>query len=239
VKEHWHMIAALGITAFIMSGSRAQGAQEAAVTSSQPLVITQGEAVIRVAPDLAYVVAAAESRARNPRDAQRQNAETMTAVQQKLLQSGVPKEAIRTTGYDLQPEFDYVNGRQVPRGYVARNSIDIRVDDLSRVGEIIDLAVGSGATSVSSVRFDLKNREAVERDALRQAVANARMRADAAAAGAGRVIDRVLRIEEAASQEVVRPLMRFAAASAEAAPTPISPTDVEVRAQVTLTAILK
>jgi uncharacterized protein YggE len=151
----------------------------------------------------------------------------------------VPKEAIRTTGYDLQPEFDYVNGRQVPRGYVARNSIDIRVDDLSRVGEIIDLAVGSGATSVSSVRFDLRNREAVERDALRQAVGNARLRADAAAAGAGRVIDRVLRIEEAASQEGVRPVMRFAAASAEAAPTPISPTDVEVRAQVTLTAILK
>ena len=47
----------------------------------------------------------------------------------------------------------------------------------------------------------------------------------------------MLRIEEARNPEVVRPLMRMAAA--EVASTPISPTEVEVRAQVTLTAGLK
>jgi uncharacterized protein len=238
VKRHWHAIGALGIIGFIASGSRATAAQEAAA-QSLPLVIMEGDAVIRVAPDLAYVMLATESRAKSPRDAQRQNAEMMTAVQQKLLQGGVPKEAIRTTGYDVQPEFDYVNGRQVSRGYVARNNIDVRVDDLTRVGDILDLAVGSGATSVSSVRFDLRNRATIERDALKQAVANARARADAAAAGAGRVVDRVVRIEEARNPQIVQRAMAFAAAPAEAASTPISPTDVEVRAQVTLTAVLK
>ena len=235
MRDHLSVIAALGLAGFIVSGSPVEGAQDAA--PAQPCVVTAGEAVIRVAPDVAYVTLATESRARSPQDAQRQNAEAMTAVQQKLVQGGVPKEAIHTTGYDLQPEFDYVNGRQVPRGYLARNIIDIRVDNLPRVGEIIDLAVGSGATSVSGVRFDLRNRDVIERDALKQAVADARARAGAAAAGAGLVIDRVLRIEEARNPEVVRPLMRMAAA--EVASTPISPTEVEVRAQVTLTAGLK
>ena len=46
------------------------------------------------------------------------------------------------------------------------------------------------------IRFDVRNRAALERDALRQAVADARARADAAAAGAGATIDRVVRIEE-------------------------------------------
>ena len=70
------------------------------------------------------------------------------------------------------------------------------------MGEILDLAVGSGATSVSGVRFDLKDRAAAEREALKRAVADARARADAAAAGAGVKVDRVLRIEE---QRGVRP----------------------------------
>ena len=234
-----HLVAALGLAALVASGGRADGAQDPTAAPSQPLVITSGEAVVRVAPDLAHVALATESRARSPQDAQRQNAEAMTAVRQKLLQGGVPKDAVRTTGYDLQPEFEYASGRQILRGYVARNTIDVRVDDLARIGEVIDLAVGSGATSVSGVRFDLKSRDAVERDALTRAVADARARADAAAAGAGRIIDRVLRIEEARSAEVAMPMMRMAAAAAPSPSTPIAPSDVEVRAQVTLTAVLK
>lgn len=236
MRRHTHVTSMLAMASLIALAGPVR-AQDAPASAPQPLVITTGDAVVRVAPDLAYVVVAAESRARSPQDAQRQNAEAMTAVLQKLQQGRVPKDAIRTVGYDLQPEFDYVNGRQVARGYAARNTIDVRVDDLARVGEILDLVVGSGATSVIGVRFDLKNRKALERDALKQAVADARARADAAAAGAGRAIDRVLRVEETRSLEVVRPQMRLAAA--EAAVTPIVPADVEVRAQVTLTATLK
>ena len=55
-------------------------------------------------------------------------------------------------------EFDYVNGRQSLREYVARNTVEVRVDEVARAGEVLDAAVGSGATSVSGVRFDLKDR---------------------------------------------------------------------------------
>ena len=213
------------------------GLAQAQDTPSQPLVVTTGEGVIHVVPDVAFVTVSAESRASNPREAQRQNAEAMTAVQQKLQQARVPRDAIRTVAYDLEPVFEYVNGRQVPRGYVARNTIDVRVDDLDRVGEILDLAASSGATAIGGVRFDIKNRETFERDALKQAVVDARARADAAAAGAGRAIDHVLRIEETRSVEIVRPQLRTA--MAEAASTPIVAGDLEVRAQVTFTAVLK
>src|SRR5262245_4070030 len=92
-----------------------------------PSIITIGEATVRRAPDQAFVTAAVESRARNPRDAQRQNAETMTAVQQRLTATGVAKDAMRTLGYNIQQEFDYQNGKRVPREYVARNALEVRV----------------------------------------------------------------------------------------------------------------
>jgi uncharacterized protein YggE len=75
-----------------------------------PSITTTGEAVVRRAPDQAFVTIAVETRARSPRDAQRQNAEGMTAVQQRLSAAGVPKDAIRTIGYSIQQEFDFANG---------------------------------------------------------------------------------------------------------------------------------
>jgi uncharacterized protein YggE len=211
-------------------------AQETA--TAIPVVVTRGEATINVAPDRAFVTIAAESRSRNSAEAQRQNADAMTLVLSRLQQAGVPKDAIRTLAYDLQPEFDYANGRQTLRGYVARNAVEVRLDDLARIGNVLDAAGGGGATTIGGVRFDLKNRAAVERDALKEAVADARARADAAAAGAGRTIDRVIRIQEDGEIEVPRPMMRMAAAE-QAASTPIAPSTVEVRARVTLTAALK
>jgi uncharacterized protein YggE len=207
-----------------------------------PVVVTQGEGVVKHSPDRMWVSISAESRARNPRDAQRANSEAMAAVLAKLKSAGLQGDAIKTTAYDLQPEFDYVNGRQSLRGYVARNSVEVRLDDLARAGEILDVAVGSGATSVSGVRFDIKDRERAEREALRLAVADARSRADAAASGAGASVASVLRIEEQrALMPPPRPLMEMTAraASGDAASPPIAPGELEIRATVTLTAVIR
>src|SRR5262245_44998173 len=208
---------------------------------AEPVVIVSGDGIVKAAPDQAFVTIGAESRAKAPKEAQSANATAMTAVQQKLAAAGIPKDAIRTLAYDLQLESDWVNGRQVPRGYVARNSIEVRLDDIARVGEVIDLAVSGGATAVHNVRFDLKQREALEREALKRATADARARAEAAAAGAGRSIDRVVRIEEPTGRPMPpQPMMMMReAAAATAPPTPVAPGELEIRAVVSLTATLK
>ena len=207
----------------------------------QPVIVTTGEAIVRRLPDRAFVTIAVESRAKNPRDAQKQNAEAMTAMQLRLTQTKVPKDAIRTLSYGLDQEFDYVPSGRVPRGFVARNTIEVRVDDIAKVGEVIDAVVRGGATSVDNLRFDVADRGSLEREALRMAVADARGRAEAAASGAGHTIDRVIRIED--TRDVVmppRPLPMSVTRTAEMAPpTPIEPGLVEVRAHVTLTVSMK
>jgi uncharacterized protein YggE len=218
----------------------AASAQERVAPTERPAIVTSGEGIVKMAPDRVWVSIAAESRARSPRDAQRANADAMSAVLGRLKGTGLPADAIRTSGYDLQPEFDYANGKQTLRGYVARNAIDVRVDDIARVGEILDLAVGSGATSVSGVRFDLKDRSAAEREALKRAVADARARADAAASGAGLTIDRVMRIEEQRGYvQEPRPMAMRRDLAAESAQTPITAGELEVRATVTMTTAIR
>jgi uncharacterized protein YggE len=217
-------------------------AQNPPLASNVPSIITNGEAVVRRAPDQAFITAAVESRARNPRDAQRQNAEAMTAVQQKIIGAGIPRDAVRTLGYTIQQEFDFVNGRRVPRDYLARNALEVRVDAIDRVGEMLDLAVQAGATSVHDTRFEIRDRAGAEREALRLAVVDARSRADAAAAGAGRQVDQILRIEDALREMPPMPRpVAMARMTVQDAPveTPVEPGTIEIRARVTLTVSIK
>jgi uncharacterized protein len=216
--------------------------QQTTAPPPEPTVVASGQGIVFAVPDRAWITIGAESRAASPREAQRLNAEAMRPVQEKLKAAGIPADAIRTSSYDVQYEWDFVNGKRVGRGYVARNTIEIRIDTIDRIGEYLEMAVGSGATSLGGMRFDLKDQAKLEREALRLAVADARAKAEAAAAGAGKSIDRILRIEE---QGVVTPPMpipmarqSLQAAAADAAP-PISVGQTEIRARAIVTAVLK
>jgi hypothetical protein len=119
--------------------------------------------------------------------------------------------------------------------------VEVRVDALPRLGEIIDLAVGSGATMVSGVRFDLQDRTGAEGEALRLAVADARRRAAAAASGADMKVVGIVRIEEHRSSVTPppRPLIGMRAEMAQERITPVAPGELEIRSAVTLTAAIR
>ena len=230
---------ALVVAGMVVASVAAAGAQSTA--PAPPTVVVRGEGEVRAAPDVAFVTIGAEFRAATPKEAQGLSAKAMTAVQQRLLAAGVPKDAIRTLSYDLQAQFEFTSGKQVPRGYQARNVIEVRLDDIQTVGEMLELAVAAGGTSVQGVRFDLKQRAALEREALTRAVADARARAEAAAKGAGAAVVAVLRIEEGGVnvRPMEAPMFRMAADSVAGAAPPIAAGDTVIHASVTLTATIK
>jgi hypothetical protein len=211
-------------------------------TPAEPIVVASGQGVVNAVPDRAWITISAESRAPSPREAQRLNAEAMRPVQDKLRAAGIPAEAMRTLGYDVQYEWDFVNNKRVGRGYVARNTIEVRIDSIERVGEMLEIAVGAGATALGGIRFDLKDQAKLEREALRLAVLDARAKADAAASGAGRAVDRILRVEEQGVDVPpmpVRMMRQSAQAGAADIAPPISAGQMEIRARATVTAALK
>ena len=231
-------LAALAMLTFAGSPAMAQDS----IKFDFPVVVTSGEAEVKRAADRAWVTINVESRARDPKEAQSANIQAMNAVMQKLKSLSLGADAIRTTGVELNAEFDYANGRQTLRGYVARNTIEVRVDDIAKVGEVISASVGSGATAIGGLRFDIKERAAAEREALRMAVENARARAEAAASGAGMRVDRVMRIED---QRIAppepRPMMAMRTMEAQQGmpDTPVTPGNLTIRATVTVTAAIK
>src|SRR4051812_5484503 len=89
-----------------------------------PVVVASGQAVLQRVPDRALIEIAAEGRAAKAPDAQQIAANGMAGVQAALKRFNLPTGAIKTVAYNVQPEFDYTNGRQQFRDYLARNVIE-------------------------------------------------------------------------------------------------------------------
>jgi uncharacterized protein YggE len=237
------MIRALLFSTCLVGAATVATAQGQGQGPPAPVVVVRGEGEVRAQPDVAFITIATEHRGGTAKEAQSQGASAMSAVQQRLAGAGLAKDAIRTLSYDLQPQFDYTNGKQVPRGFLARNVIEARADDVERVGELLEIAITAGGTSVQGVRFDVKARQQLERQAITRAVADARARAAAAAEGAGAAVVAVVRIVYVGviSGPTASPFISRAASSAAAAPPPppIAAGEAVIRATVTLTATIK
>jgi uncharacterized protein YggE len=224
------MLRMAAILACVIASASAASAQN---QPGPPVIVTTGQASIDLAPDVAWVSIASEARAATPAAAQQQSAEAMNAVQAALASAGIGRADIRTTGYAVQADVERSGGRTRVIGYIARNQIEVRVRDLARLGPVIDAAGASGATSMSGLRFDLADRATAERDALRQAVEDAMGRARALADGARVTLGPIVRIDEQAQiRSVYARQMMQASAPVE---TPVSPGQVQITAQVTVT----
>ncbi|MCL4812692.1 MAG: SIMPL domain-containing protein, partial [Vicinamibacteraceae bacterium] len=195
-RDSLRMLAVAGVLLAAAPRVAAAGQADPASRPAEDLILAQGEGTVRTAADRAFVTLTTETRARTPKEAQAANGKAMTSVRAALTAAGIGEAQVRTTGVHLDPEFDWKDGKQTLRGYVARNSVEVTLDELARVGEVIDTAVNAGATSAGDVRFDLKDRRAVEQKALALAVQDARARLEAMASAAGRSLDRITRVDD-------------------------------------------
>lgn len=213
-----------------------------------PVVVVSGETLVKVAPDQAWVTVALETRDTKAPEARRLGAAVMTTVIAVLRQAGLDSDAIQTVGFSLQPDYEYTNGRQRMKGFVVANQLQVRIDDIARVADTLDAVGGltvpaSSNITIAGLRFDVKHRAGVEREALKGAVEDAMARARSMASGAGLSLGRTLRIEEAGGQVMPRfsaqPAMLARGGMDAAVPTPIAPGDIEIRAVVSVTVEIK
>lgn len=162
----------------------------AAQEQPQPRTITvNAQGTIEREPEEGIVLLAVESEAETARAAADANAERMTRLMAALRSAGVPERNIRTISYELHPEYSRQTeqSREPPRiaGYRAINMVQVTVDTVSRMGGIIDTAIGSGANRVANISFQLRDPQGAHIEAAAIAMRNARREAEAIAEAAG------------------------------------------------------
>src|SRR5688500_5522034 len=201
-------------------------------------VTMTGQAEMSMAPDQAWVTVGIEQRAQKPQEAQRLAAEVMNRVRAQLTALGIPDAAIQTVAFNMNADWDYSNNQRRLRGYIVTNMLRVRVDDITKVADVLDRSIASGGNAIHGVSWDIKDRVKVERDALRQAVEDARQRAEVAVAAAGGKLGPVSNISEQRFDYQPKMDMRQMRAAVGAvagdAATPVSPGEIDVRASVTV-----
>jgi uncharacterized protein len=196
---------------------------------------TTGEAVITAEPNRARIDVGVTTQAQTSQAAAEQNAARSQAVLTRLRTVIGQTGEIRTVGYDLTPNYTYPQQGGEPKltGYTASNTVRVTLDDLTKVGSVIDTATQAGANQVRSLQFMLKDERPSVDQALRQASQNAMRKAEAIAAALGVKTIRVLSATESGGAPV--PVRETFTMRAQATQTPVEPGTIEVRGSVTLT----
>jgi uncharacterized protein len=197
-----------------------------------------GDARVSARPDRVQVDVGVVTQATHSQEAAAGNARAVDAVLGAVRAAAGPAAQLKTVSYSLSPDYQYHpnGGEPTITGYTATNVVEVTLDELAKVGNVIDAATRSGANRVQGVRFTLRDPEAVRAEALRQAATSARGEAEVLAAALGLRIVRVLTVEETSPRIVpVRPMAALRVAGGAEAPTPVESGTLDVSAQVTLT----
>ena len=169
-----------------------------AMKGADPGTITvTGTGRVSIEPDVADLRLGVSVARPTVSAARAEAASLMTAIIKAVASGGVDRRDIRTSLVSVQPRYDYRDGTPpVVIGYEFTNVVEATIRDLTRVGQVIDGALGAGATSLDGLSFRVDDPGPTERRARLAAMTNARARADVLAEAAGLSITGVVDIVE-------------------------------------------
>lgn len=185
-----------------------------------------GEGVSTLAPDMAVLDLTVTREANTARAALDANSEAMRDVLKAMRDAGIAERDLQTSSFAIQPRYSHSQAREEkpPKliGYTARNSLQVRVRDLDKLGAIIDTSVSTGVNEGGNVSFGNDDPSAALESARRQAVENALAKAGSIADAAGIKLGKVLSINEQFMHPQPMMARESMVRSAAAAPVPMA-----------------
>jgi len=177
----------IAITLGLANVARAGSVSVLPVSSQQTGISVCGHGTAQVKPDRASISAGVNVQASTAQSARDRAASAMTSVINALKSNGVASDDIQTGYVAIAPQYDYNGGVPRTTGYMASNSVNVTVRDVSAVSKLIDAATAAGGNSiyVSGVSFSSSDPSAAANQAQQKALADAKNQAAHIAQGAG------------------------------------------------------
>jgi uncharacterized protein len=213
--------------------------------ASPDTITVLGTATVTSVPDEAVVTLTVESDGADPAAAMNANSTAVNKVMERLKTEGVEDSAIETTNVTVYPnrQYNQQTGEETLVGYRAQNSVNVTLKDAETVSKVISAAVEAGVNNFSGPVWRLRDDSTAVAEALKQAVVNARSKAEVLAGAQGVKVGDVIMMNEDSVQTPVVPVYSEAYGlgagdAARVAATPISAASLDVTATVTVTYVL-
>lgn len=192
-----------------------------------------GSGAVSAAPDQAVITLGARHFGKSAAEALAQTSKDTAAILSRLQSAGVPPSDMQTSSLSLNPVWgEYRRSEDgaplPPVGFEASNQVTATLNDLSGLGELLDLVAQDGANSFSGFRFGLSDPAPYEAQARTAAIADARAKAAQYARDAGLTLGAVVLITEemGGGNDFPPPIMEMAAA--RSAPVPVAAGEITI-----------
>ncbi len=170
-------------------------------------ISVSGEGEVFAVPDIAEFTFAVTAEAKEASVAQEESATKINAIMAYLKESGIEDKDIKTTGYNLYPQYDYVRalpctqfscpeGERVLKGFTVTQTIHVKVRATEKAGTLIAGAGERGATDVSGLTFTIDDEEALKAQARKDAIDDAQAKAKILADDLGVTLVRIVSFSE-------------------------------------------
>jgi len=199
-------------------------------------ITANGRAAIKATPDVAYVNIGVVTEGKELKSVQSENATKMSAIMKVLEKSGIKESEVKTVSYYVNPKYDWdnVRNKSILAGYTVHNTVEVTINDIAKVGTVLDDVVASGSNYISGIRFGVKDESELYNQALELAVKDAKAKAEAMGKGAGAINISVKSITESGnrSQPIYLETDSMYDSVSVREITPISEGEIEVVANI-------
>lgn len=208
-------------------------------------IFVSGTATTHTKTDKVIISLGVETTDKTAEKALLSNSNLMNKVMDALKQSGVRQNETSTSAFSIKPNYNYskYGDRGNLSGFTVSNSIQIESSSINNVSQWIDTAVQAGANTVNDVYFSVSEEKLqnIKNMLLKEAVANAKTKADIVAAASGLNIAGIksITVGEIGIPPVPGPLYSKSVSSDEASSTPILAGEQEVSTTVSIVYILR
>ena len=203
----------------------------------EPMIV-QGTGKSFVTPDIAKVTVGIEESGQALKQVQDSVNKKSKSLTNTLKGLGIDEKDIKTTSYNLYPQFDYTTTTQRIMGYQVSITYEITIKDFDKVNEVLATITNAGANTVGGISFEVNDKTKKEKlqEAREMAVAEAKEKAEGLAKAAGVTLGKVINISESGGVDFPRPiaLMQKSVDTGQPPPPNIQPGETEISVTLSL-----
>lgn len=135
-------------------------------------------------PDLALTTFSVITEAKTVTEALSKNTEKMNAVIDFVKKQGVEDKDLKTTSFNIYPRYEWYDkeiyppsGKRVLAGYEVQQSLEVKIRNMAKIGDIIQGATDAGANEVGNLQFTIDKQDELKKQAREQAIQKAKTKA--------------------------------------------------------------
>lgn len=153
---------------------------------SHTLSVT-GSATTTVKPDKVILSLGVQTTNNTAKTALDSNSKSMNKVLEALLAAGVKRNETSTSSFNVSPNYNYSQGRNIITGFTVTNSLQIESSKIANVSEWLDTAISAGTNTVNSIDFTQSDKKLAEikNGLIKLAIDDAKAKASFAASALG------------------------------------------------------